>query len=88
MGDKARKHLKDIYDFVDMYTMEKGFSPSIREICEGTGLSSTASAKMYVEKLRNFGLVTYVEEMPRTIRIAKPFELPEIRHGIHGYGGR
>ena len=84
MSEKAKRHLKDIYDFVDMFTMEKGFSPSIREICEGTGLSSTASAKLYVEKLRTYGLITYEDETPRTIRIAKPFELPEIKHSIHG----
>ena len=58
---------QDILDFVVDYTKEKGFAPTIREICEATGLKSTACVHRYLKELRSDGLITWEPGKNRTL---------------------
>lgn len=44
-------------DFIEEFIKEKGYSPSIREIAKGMGLSSTASVKNMLDRLTENGLL-------------------------------
>ena len=46
-----------IVDFVTQFTMENGYAPSIREIGQAVGLSSTASVSYHLQQLQSKGLL-------------------------------
>lgn len=52
-SDKAEK----ILDFVNEFTREHGFAPSVREIGAAVGLSSTASVSYHLQQLQEKGLL-------------------------------
>lgn len=46
-----------ILDFVNRFTQENGFAPSIREIGQAVGLRSTASVSYHLQQLQSQGLL-------------------------------
>lgn len=65
LGDSTVKVLIYIHDFINI----KGFSPTIREICKGTGLKSTSSVSSHIEKLNDKGFLVKDFDRPRSIRV-------------------
>lgn len=66
MTDRQRKFI----EFIENFIGAKGYSPSIREIARGMGLSSTASVKKMLDRLAEQGLLS------RSGSIARGIELP------------
>lgn len=66
-GPNARQ--LEVYDYIVEYTMEHLYPPTVREICDGIGLKSTATGLHYVKILKEWGLIDYQSTQPRTIRI-------------------
>lgn len=58
----------EIYEFIEKYLSENGFSPSVREIGEGVGLSSSASVHYYISLMIDKGVLTQRDNKPRTLR--------------------
>lgn len=56
-----------ILSFVEAFTREHGYSPTITEVCEGVGLSR-ASVHHHLLALRAEGKVTWALGMARTLR--------------------
>lgn len=56
-----------IYDCVADFLLLNGYSPTVREICDITGLRSTSSVKNYLDELMMDGLITMQNASPRTI---------------------
>ena len=44
-----------ILEYITQFTRENGYSPSVREICEGVGLASTATVHYHLNALRQEG---------------------------------
>ena len=59
----------DILKFLTSYIRQKGYAPSIREIGEAVGLTSTASVHYHLEILRKEGAITTDGVKKRTIRV-------------------
>ena len=59
--------LQQVYQFVFDYTIDKGFPPSMREICAKCQIKSTATASLYIDKLVNLGLLVKSPNKKRTI---------------------
>ncbi|OAA90770.1 transcriptional repressor LexA [Clostridium ljungdahlii] len=70
LNRKGSNQLK-IYNFIKLYIKQKGYSPSIREICKAVGLSSTSSVQRDLKILENATLIKKDPAKPRTIRITK-----------------
>jgi hypothetical protein len=66
---KGEETRKKIYDFIKSYTQEKHYSPTIREIGEGVGLTSTCTIYSQLHKLQEMGVLAMEEYKPRTIRL-------------------
>lgn len=62
------KKQSEIYEYIIGYMEKNLFSPTVREICEGVGLSSTSSVHSHLKKLEKQGYITTREAEPRTIR--------------------
>ncbi|HOQ76221.1 MAG TPA: transcriptional repressor LexA [Thermoclostridium sp.] len=63
--DKQQK----ILDFVNRQVAEKGYPPSVREICKAVGFRSTSTVHAYIKKLEEEGLVEKDATKPRALRI-------------------
>ncbi|KEI01294.1 transcriptional repressor LexA [Clostridium botulinum] len=61
----------EIYEFIKTQILQKGYPPSVREICKGVGLSSTSSVHSHLSKLEKKGLIRRDSTKPRTIEILK-----------------
>jgi repressor LexA len=63
--DKQQK----IIDFVNRQVAEKGYPPSVREICQAVGFKSTSTVHAYIKKLEEDGQIIKDATKPRALRI-------------------
>jgi repressor LexA len=73
MEDKMQKKLSEkqqqILDFVNSEVQEKGYPPSVREICSAVGFKSTSTVHSHLEKLEKYGLITKDPTKPRALKV-------------------
>ena len=60
---------KKIYDYIVNFITENGYSPSMREISEGTGLMSTSTVREHLKMLEMLGKIHIKEGKNRTISL-------------------
>ncbi|MDY6012066.1 transcriptional repressor LexA [Clostridium sp.] len=58
-----------IYDFLKNYTENKGYPPSVREICQAVGLKSTSTVHGHLKRLEKKGLIKRDPTKPRALEI-------------------
>ena len=58
-----------ILNFIKQMVTEKGYPPSVREICQGVGIKSTSTVHSHLEKLEKAGLIRKDPTKPRAIEI-------------------
>lgn len=63
------KKLDLVYNYIDNYIGDNGYSPSVREICRDCNIKSTATAYYYLEKLKERGLITKQSSKNRTVGV-------------------
>lgn len=72
----VRKMRKDrrrsIYDYIAAYIAEKGYGPSVREICDAVSLSSTATVHYHLRALAEAGLIRMENGKKRAISLSGP----------------
>ncbi len=75
LTDKQKK----ILDVINREVREKGYPPSVREICKELGFKSTSTAHAYLKKLQDLG---YLKKAPATPRGLKLLESDEDSYGM------
>ena len=60
---------QEILDFMKSRILEKGYPPSVREICEAVSLKSTSSVHAHLETLEKNGYIRRDPAKPRAIEI-------------------
>ena len=60
---------QNVLDFIRRYTVEQGYPPSVREICDGLQLKSTSTAHGYLQRLEKRGYIRRDPSRPRAIEI-------------------
>ncbi len=68
MNDLSAKQ-QQILDFVKTEVREKGYPPSVREICTAVGLKSTSTVHGHLARLEKKGLIRRDPTKPRAIEI-------------------
>ncbi len=58
-----------IYEFLKDFTSQKGYPPTVREICKAVGLKSTSSVHGHLKQLEKEGLIKRDPTKPRAIEI-------------------
>jgi repressor LexA len=66
LGERHQK----ILDFLSEYQRENRYPPSIREIGERTGISSTSVVNYYLDQLEKKGLIERDRKISRGVRVA------------------
>ncbi len=59
----------EVYNFLKTYTENRGFPPSVREICEAVGLSSTSTVHGHLKRLEKKGFIKRDPSKPRALEI-------------------
>lgn len=71
--------------FIESFIKDRGYSPSVREIAAGMGLSSTASVKKMLDRLQDGGFLKKVGNIARgiesSVRVPVPV-LGRIKAGV------
>lgn len=65
------KRLEEYYDIIKNYINKHGYSPTIREIGELAGTTSSATPMVMVRRLKSLGYIEYEKGKNRTIRCLK-----------------
>ncbi len=71
---KTNVTLYNLLDYIDTCQKTGYFSPSIREMCEYIGVSSTCTVAYYISKLCELGLLGKDNLKSRALKILKPKE--------------
>ena len=69
--EELNKREKTILKFIEKQIMTDGYPPSVREIGQAVGLSSTATVHGYLERLEKKGYIKKKDKKGRTLRILK-----------------
>lgn len=60
-----------IYEFLKNFTENKGYPPSVREICEAVSLKSTSTVHGHLKRLEKKGLIKRDPTKPRALEIVE-----------------
>ena len=66
---EAVEKQSEIYEFLKVFTENKGYPPSVREICEAVNLRSTSTVHGHLKKLESKGLIKRDPTKPRALEI-------------------
>ena len=69
MKNSSNNRQLQIYEFIKSQIKEKGYPPSVREICAAVGLKSTSTVHNHLAKLEKRGLIKRDGIKSRTIEI-------------------
>ena len=82
--DSLSKRQQQIYDFIESYIEQKGFGPTVREICEAVNLSSPSTVHVHLKTLEDKGYI--VRDSLKSRSIALPHKEEPQAHGSAAYG--
>lgn len=63
---------KKILEALERFQEQNGYPPSIRELCEDTGISSTSVVNYYLDQLKEMGYIERDRRVSRGVRLLKP----------------
>ena len=66
---RISKKQQEILDYMKNEILNRGFPPSVREICEAVNLKSTSSVHAHLETLEKNGYIRRDPTKPRAIEI-------------------
>ncbi|AJA48029.1 LexA repressor [Clostridium pasteurianum DSM 525 = ATCC 6013] len=67
--DKKVDMQTEIYEFIKSEVINKGYPPSVREICAKVGLSSTSTVHGHLSRMEKKGLIKRDPTKPRAIEL-------------------
>ena len=77
MSELSNKQ-QQILEYMKTEVRDKGYPPSVREICDAVGLKSTSTVHGHLSRLEKKGLIRRDPTKPRAIEILDPdFEAPQ-----------
>ena len=81
--DSLSKRQQQIYNFIESYIEQKGFGPTVREICEAVNLSSPSTVHVHLKTLEDKGYI--VRDSLKSRSIALPHKEETQTHGSAAY---
>jgi hypothetical protein len=78
---KGNETRNKIISFIETFVNKNGYSPTVREIADGSGIKSTSTAQRQLEILKAWGKITWQPLVPRTIKLVG-MEIKEMDHPV------
>ena len=80
--EKLTRKQEEILTAIKKFVANKGYAPTIRELCTLCNLSSTATMFVHLKNLTNKGYISQTENKFRTIEINVPNEFDKSKDNI------
>lgn len=80
--EQLTKKQEAVLTALKKYMARKGYPPTVRDLCEATGLSSTATVQVHLDNLQNKGYINKDNRKNRTIEILVPNEYDKKNESI------
>lgn len=64
-----KNKLMDVLAYINQYTEENGFPPTVRDMCRDLNIKSTATAYDYINRLRDMGYLAKAENKKRAVSV-------------------
>jgi repressor LexA len=77
MGNPRGESQDKIFSYIKKVVRDKGYPPSVREICEATGLRSTSTVHAHLKRLEKKGLISRDAMKPRAISLPSTLQLAD-----------
>ena len=74
MSDKVTKRQQAVLDCIEACIQEKGYGPTVREICQSLGLSSPSTVHVHLKALEEKGLINRDPLKSRSITLTHPHD--------------
>ena len=74
MSDKVTKRQQAVLDCIEACIQEKGYGPTVREICQSLGLSSPSTMHVHLKALEEKGLIKRDPLKSRSITLTHPHD--------------
>lgn len=82
-GDGLTERQRAVLDVIQRSISDRGYPPSIREICDATGLASTSSVSHQLAALARKGYIRRDARLPRAVDV-RPADNPGVGGGGEG----
>lgn len=69
MSNDLTSKQRDILEYIESHVSQKGYPPSVREICEAVGLKSTSTVHGHLQRLEKKGYIRRDQTKPRAIGV-------------------
>lgn len=80
--EKLTPKQQNVLDVLKKYIADKGYPPTVRELCALTELNSTATIQVHLENLQKKGYIKKDKEKNRTIEILVPNEYKNMNQSV------
>lgn len=74
MNKKITKRQQAVLDNIERHIKEKGYGPTVREVCQDLGLSSPSTVHVHLKALEEKGYITRDPLKSRSIALTYPVE--------------
>lgn len=74
MGEKVTKRQQAVLDCIEDCIREKGYGPTVREVCQSLGLSSPSTVHVHLKALEDKGLIKRDPLKSRSIALTYPLD--------------
>ncbi len=74
MGADVTKRQQAVLDNIEKHIREKGYGPTVREVCQDLGLSSPSTVHVHLKALEEKGLIKRDPLKSRSISLAYPLD--------------
>lgn len=61
----------EILNMISEYIDKEGISPTVRELCDISGIKSTSSVHKHIKSLEKEGYIKMIKDSPRSMRVIK-----------------
>ena len=78
MSNPRGESQEKIFAYIKKVVRAKGYPPSVREICEATGLRSTSTVHAHLKRLEKRGLIFRDSMKPRAISLAESITASDV----------
>ncbi len=72
------------YEFIREHIREKGYAPSVRDICANLNIPSTSTVHSYINKLRRLGYIEKNDSVSRSLTLTKQDAVPVVEVPLVG----
>lgn len=83
MSEKITKRQRAVLDCIESCIREKGYGPTVREVCSALGLSSPSTVHVHLKALEEKGLIHRDPLKSRSISLTYPLDEPESPEGTY-----